>query len=173
MSIVTIHALRDDCFMATLIGISPAILAAIGLWWVWRYYSIPQSSVFLQIRQGLPAIQRYAIDNIYANSKPSIESRFAIRDVLTFVYTVNEVDGKIIHTISGKLHRWRPKRWLIACMLIVIMEFERQLKFCCIENEPGMKALDEAPTGTIYIRYTLTPEQHGKLVSSIGMQQAS
>jgi len=166
--------------MIQIVTIGILLTAAFFAWLAWRRYRVPSIEVCKQVRAGFWTVQRYAVTHVDENIVPvgppgpvPQGGRFSAGGVATFVYSASAEQGMFIHMFSGKLHKWRPKEWLIACMLLSMLEFERQLKAAGIASNKEMKQLAMPPTGTVFVQYVLTPEQHERFLDAISTPPAT
>jgi hypothetical protein len=157
----------------TIIAISVVIACALALLLI-RRGATPPAAMFGEIRTAILDPQQIASKNILhltqaqkvtgIDQNQMLRQSCRVRETIMYVYTIEESENGLVHTISSQLLRPKPEKYQLQCMLIAMLTLNQCLEETGIDQESVEFNNDRSATGTHYVAMLLPRQKHDQMM---------
>ena len=158
-----------------IIAISVVIAGAI-VFFVVRRGATPPAAMFAEIRTAILDLQRIASQNVFpieqrqkvtgSDQDQMLRQSCHVRDTIRYVYTVEETESGLVHTISSQLLKPNPEKYQVQCMLVAVLTLNQCLEESGIDPKSVEFDIDRSATGTHYVAMLLPREKHYQMMAN-------
>jgi hypothetical protein len=145
-------------------------------WVVFRRRSTPPVELFGQIRSAILDLQRIASANILSlqqaqkltgfDQDQMLRQSCHVGDTIRYVYTIEEAQDGLVHTISSQMLKKKNEKYQVQCMLIAMLTLNQSLEAAGIDPKTVEFNIDRSVTGTHYLEMLLSRAQHDQMISN-------
>lgn len=163
-----------------IVAISVIIACALAFFSI-RRGATPPVAMFAEIRTAILALQHVASQNILPLQQTEKVTGIAqdqmlrqschVRETIRYVYTIDESENGLVHTISSQLLRPKPEKYQVQCMLIAMLTLNQCLEESGIDPKSVEFNIDRSATGTHYVAMLLPRAKHDQMMASRNVTQ--
>jgi hypothetical protein len=156
------------------IALFVVIACALAFYWI-RRGSTPPAAMFDEMRAAIRELQQIASQNILPleqtqkvtgiDLEQMLQQSRQVGNIIRYVYTVEEAENGIVHTISSQLLKPKPEKYQVQCMLIAMLTLNQCLEESGIDPKSIEFTIDRSATGTHYVAMLLPPEKHTQMMA--------
>lgn len=131
--------------------------------------------MFGEVRTAILDLQRVASQNIIpleqAQKVTGIDQEQMLRqtrqvcETIRYIYTVEESQDGVVHTISSQLLKPKPEKYQVQCMLIAMLTLNQCLEDSGIDPKSVEFNIDRSATGTHYVAMLLPRDKHEQMLA--------
>ncbi|MEZ6106682.1 MAG: hypothetical protein R3B96_11335 [Pirellulaceae bacterium] len=158
-----------------IIGLFIVIGLILIAFYVVKLRAMPSVHMFGALRDAVLELQERAAADIFPEPESDEDEPFdpdrmdalclRVEETIRLIYTIEELDGGLLHVMSSQLVSRRPEKYQVHCMVIALMTVGERLKQAEIDMKDVGVDIERAPTGTHYVRILLTREQHDLMMA--------
>jgi hypothetical protein len=158
-----------------IIAISVVIVCALAFFLI-RRGATPPATMFGEIRAAILDLQHVASQNIFSleqtqkvtgiDQDQMLRQSCHVRETIRYVYTIEESENGLVHTISSQLLKKKPEKYQVQCMLIAMLTLNQGLEDSGIDPKSVEFNIDRSATGTHYVAMLLPPEKHDQMMAN-------
>ncbi len=158
----------------SIITIAVTIILTVA-WVVFRRRSTPPVELFGKIRSEILNLQRIASANILSlhqaqkltgfDQNQMLRQSCHVAETIRYVYTIEESENGLIHTISSQMLKRKNEKYQVQCMLIAMLTLNQSLEAAGIDPKTVEFNIDRSVTGTHYLEMLLSQAQHDQMMS--------
>ncbi len=141
-----------------------------------RRDATPPPAMFEEIRTAILELQRVASQNIFpieqsrnvtgVDQRQMLRQSCRVRDTIRYVYTIEQSEEGLVHTISSQLTKPKPEKYQVQCMLIAMLTLNQCLEDSGIDPKSVEFNIDRSATGTHYVAMLLPRDKHDQLMAN-------
>ena len=161
--------------MPTIVAIS-IVTGCVVVFFLLRRGATPPAAMFGEIRTAILKLQRIASQNIFPveqsqkitgiDQDQKLQQSCHVRETIRYVYTVEETESGVIHTVSSQLLKPKPEKYQVQCMLIAMLTLNQCLAESGIDPKSVEFSIDRSATGTHYVAMMLPREKHDLMMGN-------
>ncbi len=148
-----------------------------------RRGATPSAAMFGEIRNAILDLQQVASRSIFpleqSQNVTGIDQdqmqrqSCRVRETIRYVYTIEESENGLVHTISSQLLRPKPEKYQVQCMLIAMLTLNQCLEDSGIDPKSVEFNIDRSATGTHYVAMLLPREKHDRMMVNRNVAEQS
>ena len=165
-----------------IIALSVVIACALAFLLI-RRGATPPAAMFGEIRTAILDLQQIASKNILRleqaqkvtgiDQNQMLRQSCHVRETIRYVYTVEESENGLVHTVSSQLLRPKPEKYQVQCMLIAMLTLNQCLEESGIDPKSVEFNIDRSATGTHYVVMLLPREKHDQMMANRNVAEQS
>lgn len=150
------------------------VIATSVAYFLMRDGSTPPVAMFGEVRTAILDLQRVASQNIFPleqtqkvtgiDQEQMLRQSRRVCETIRYVYTVEESEDGVVHTISSQLLKPKPEKYQVQCMLIAMLTLNECLKESGIDPKSVEFNIDRSATGTHYVAMLLPRDKHDQML---------
>jgi non-ribosomal peptide synthetase component E (peptide arylation enzyme) len=158
-----------------IIVIAISIILVVALL-AFRRGSTPPVEMFGQIRSEILDLQRIASANILSLKQAEKLTGFDqdqmlrqsrhVAETIRYVYTIEEAENGLIHTISSQMLKRKNEKYQVQCMLIAMLTLNQSLEAAGIDPKTVEFNIDRSVTGTHYLEMLISQSKHDQMMAN-------
>lgn len=158
-----------------IITISVVIVCALAFFLI-RRGATPPAAMFGEIRTAILDLQHIASQAVLPleatqtvagiDQDQMLRQSCHIRETIRYVYTIEESENGLVHTISSQLLKPKPEKYQVQCMLIAMLTLNQRLEESGIDPKSVEFNIDRSETGTHYVAMLLPREKHDQMMAN-------
>jgi len=148
-----------------------------------RRGATPPAAMFGEIRTAILDLQQVASQNILPlehsqkvtgiDQDQMLRQSCHVRETIRYVYTIEESENGLVHTISSQLLRPKPEKYQVQCMLIAMLTLNQCLEESEIDPKSVEFNIDRSATGTHYVAMSVPREKHDQMMANRNVAEQS
>lgn len=166
---------------------TPAIIAILVVvafalaFFLIRRGATPPTAMFREIRSAILDLQRVASQNIFPleqaqkitgiDEDQMLRQSRTVRGTIRFIYTIEDSENGLVHTISSQLLKRKPEKYQIQCMLIAMLTLNQCLDDSGIDPKSVEFNIERSASGTHYVAMLLPREKHEQMMAKGNVAQ--
>jgi hypothetical protein len=145
-------------------------------WLVLRRGSTPPVEMFEQVRRAILDLQKVAAENILQleqaqkltgfDQNQMLRQSCHVAETIRYVYTIEEAENGLIHTISSQMLKRKNEKYQVQCMLIAMLTLNQSLEAAGIDPKSVEFQVNRSVMGTHYLAMFTSREVHEKLIAN-------
>lgn len=158
-----------------LIAISVVVVIALAFLLI-RREATPPAGMFMEIRAAILDRQRVASQNILPLEQAQkvtgidrdqmLRQSCHVRETIRYVYTIEESENGLVHTISSQLLKPKPEKYHVQCMLVAMLTLNQCLDESGVDPKSIEFNIDRSATGTHYVAMLLSRDKHDQIMAN-------